>query len=470
MWLLVAAATSEAQQQPYGESTGAPGQTSFAPVPAFRSQQSYLDVLAGVAYSDNVTMSPGEKVGDTLGVVGLDVDYTRHGNLDLDVRGVVDWVDYLKHTYPGTAFGTLNGTAMWGQSTDTLQWLAADTFGQAALNPFAAQVPTNIENINYATTGPYLNFALDARDRLSLNALYSNLTYEKSPETSNIYSGGAQLSHLLSSASSIALVANARYTELSGEGSFTEASTDTYNIHSAYLQYTSAIARTKLSASVGYTSLDFGSDKTSTPYLSMQLDRRISYDSTVYLRASNGYSNTGQSLQDNFGSTSSEVSGPTGESLAVATQNPFKESVGALGYRFDRDRTEFSLTASTIAQRYEAVTRFNQNEYVLSSELERHLSPTMSANISAQVNRVHFESEDAGFTDVMASAGVTKHFRRTSLIIRYDRYQRAGNGSLPPAVQTSTPGPAGEPPLVSLNDNRIGVYVSYDVLGHKQRL
>jgi hypothetical protein len=144
--------------------------------------------------------------------------------------------------------------------------------------------------------------------------------------------------------------------------------------------------------------------------------------------------------------------------------------VGAVGYRFDRDRTAFSLTASTIAQRYEAVTRFNQNEYVLSSELERHLSPTMSANISAQVNRVHFESADAGFTDVMASAGVTKHFRRASLIIRYDRYQRAGNGSLPLAVQTSTPGPAGEPPPVSLNDNRIGVYVSYDVLGHKQRL
>src|ERR1700728_749464 len=113
MWLLVAAATCEAQQQPYGESTGAPGQTSFAPVPAFRSQQSYIDVLAGVAYSDNVTMSPGEKVGDTLGVVGLDVDYTRHGNLDLDVRGVVDWGAYLKHTYPGTPLGRPTGPRLW---------------------------------------------------------------------------------------------------------------------------------------------------------------------------------------------------------------------------------------------------------------------------------------------------------------------------------------------------------------------
>ena len=82
---------------------------------------------------------------------------------------------------------------------------------------------------------------------------------------------------------------------------------------------------------------------------------------------------------------------------------------------------------------------------------------------------MHFESADAGFTDAMASAGVTKHFRRSRLIIRYDRYQRAGNGSLPPAVQTPTPGPAGEPPSPSYNDNRIGVYLSYDVVGHKER-
>jgi hypothetical protein len=469
MLLLVAAATCEAQQQPYGEGAGAPGQTSFAPAPAFRSQQSYIDVLAGAAYSDNVTLTPGDKVGDTLGIVGLDVDYTRHGKLDLDVRGEVEWVDYLKHTYPGTAFGTLNGKAMWGQSTDTLQWLAADTFGQASIDPYAAQVPTNIENINYVTTGPYLNFPLGADDRLSLNGQYSNLTYQKSPESSNIYSGGTELSHLLSSASSIALVANDRHTELSGRDNFTGASTDTYDTRSAYLQYTSAIARTKLNAAAGYTSLNFGSDKTSTPYFSMQLDRRISYVSTVYLRASNGYSNTGQSLQDNFGSTPSEVSGPTGESLAAATQNPFKESTAALGYQFERNRTTFSLTASAIAQRYEGVRAYSQNQYVLAWNLERRVTPTMSANVSAQVTRVHFESADAGFTDAMASAGVTKHFRRSRLIIRYDRYQRIGNGALPVVAETPTPGPAGEPSSPSYNDNRIGVYLSYDVLGQKDR-
>jgi hypothetical protein len=365
--------------------------------------------------------------------------------------------------------GTLNGKAMWGQSTDTLQWLAADTFGQAAINPYAAQVPTNLENINYVTTGPYVNFPLGANDRLSLNGQYSNLTYEKSPESSNIYSGGAELSHLLSSASSIALVANERHTELSGRDNFTEASTDTYDTRSAYLQYTSAFARTKLNAAAGYTSLDFGSDRTSTPYLSMQLDRRISYVSTVYLRASNGYSNTGQSLQDNFGSTPSEVSGPTGESLAAATQNPFKESMVAVGYQFERNRTSMSLTASAIAQRYEGVREFSQNQYVLSWNLERRVTPTMSANVSAQATRLHFESADAGFTDAMASAGVTKHFRRSRLIIRYDRYQRIGNGALPVVAETPTPGPAGEPPSPSYSDNRIGVYLSYDVLGQKDR-
>jgi len=93
----------------------------------------------------------------------------------------------------------------------------------------------------------------------------------------------------------------------------------------------------------------------------------------------------------------------------------------------------------------------------------------MSANVSAQVTRVHFESADAGFTDAMASAGVTKHFRRSRLIIRYDRYQRIGNGALPVVAETPTPGPAGEPPSPSYSDNRIGVYLSYDVLGQKDR-
>jgi hypothetical protein len=461
MLLLVAAATCEAQS-PYG---GA-GLTSFAPAPAFRSQESYLDVIAGVAYADNITMTAGEKVGEALGVVGLDVDYTRHGELDLDVHGVLDWVDYLEHTYPATAFGTLKGRALWGQSTDTLQWLAADTFGQAAVDPFAAQVPTNIENVNYVTTGPYVNFPLGLRDRLTLEGQYSNLTYEKLPNSSNIYSGGAQLSHLLSPASSIALNANAVHVELSGEASFTGASTGTYDERLADLQYASEIGRTSLTAAAGYQSLDFGSRKSSTPYLSMQLDRRISYDSTVYVRASNGYSNTGQSLQNGFADTGSEVSGPTGEGLGVATQNPFKESMVGGGLRFERNRTTFSLYASAVNERYEAVGAFNENEYVLSSQLSRHLTPTVSANVSAQLVRVHFESADADFTDVLASAGVTKSFRRARLIIRYDRYQRTGNGAPPAAAET--PEPAGQTPLASFSDNRIGVYVSYDVLGQKR--
>ncbi|MGH8211338.1 MAG: hypothetical protein ACREU6_17430, partial [Steroidobacteraceae bacterium] len=183
-------------------------QQAYAPLPAFRSQQGYLEVHSGVSYTDNVLLASGAsgKVGDTLFVNGFAVDYARQGSkLDLDAQGSLDWVEYLKHTYGGTAYGTVNGSALWGHPTDLLQWVVRDTFGQLAADPLAPATPTNLENVNYLTSGPTLNFGFGSDLRLSLYGLYSRTTYQRSPFDSYGVTEGASFAHALSASTSVSL-------------------------------------------------------------------------------------------------------------------------------------------------------------------------------------------------------------------------------------------------------------------------
>jgi hypothetical protein len=419
-------------------------QSAYAPAGAFRSPVDYLQVHTGLIYTDNVLQTVVDKKGEALASAGFDVDYTHKGpRFEFDSRGAINWVEYLEHTYAGIASGALNAKALAGSSDDRLQWAAWETFGQLDTDPLAAPNPVNVENVNYLTTGPLLNFPLGQSNRLSLRGLYSNSHYQKSPYDSNSFDVGASLSHAVSTSSSISLDGDARRTDFRDPLVATD-----YEIRSAFLGYTATIARARFSAEAGYTTLHLHGTSSGSPLMSLGLERRISLSSTIRLQGQVGYSADTESIRTAAGLTTPGVA-----FADASTPSPIKQETGSLGWEFARPRTTVSIFSAITRQRYARQASLDQRNLLLELLVTRRLGPTMTAMLSAQRLTRRYSNLGADVTQTALIAGLSKTFTRMGLSLRYQKFHRGGSSSNSAMVGV-------------YDENRVGLYVTYDLLGH----
>ncbi|MGH8210388.1 MAG: hypothetical protein ACREU6_12520, partial [Steroidobacteraceae bacterium] len=223
-----------------------------------------------------------------------------------------------------------------------------------------------------------------------------------------------------------------------------------YDVNSGFVRYDTAIARTRLSVDAGYASLHFGSTTSGGPLLTLQLDRRISYASTVYVRAQSEFSTAAESLRPGIGTVAA-----IGAFAYAAAAAPFKQRTAELGWFFEKGRTTFSLLASLEQQRYEEQsTTLNNNGTFLEAALGRQLTPTVSAGLSIRRGSQRYQNLDADLVETTLGASLEKRFNRLGLSLRYNWHHRTTSGTSSPL-------------LGDYDENRIGVYASYDLLGHR---
>jgi hypothetical protein len=446
-WVVLAVmgvTVSQAQVAVPGAGTGGADQASFTPTAGFRSQTGYAEVHAGLAHSDNVTLVPADKVQDTIGSVGLGVDYAcATGALSLDARGVLDWNQYFHHTYNGTAYGSLNGTAIAGTRDSPFQWTLQDTFSQLNSNPLAAATPNNVENVNYLTTGPTLNLAFGTASRLSLYGLYSDTSYQKSPFDSHRVTGGFSLSDALSAASRVALNGSTSHTVFQNEA----VSGLPYDQRSLYLSYNAAGQRTRLELDGGYNDLRRNGLTSGGPLIGLQLDRRISYESSVFVRARSQYSSTMDSLRADLGGTGLSTPGLSSAFPGTATPDVYKDESGALGWNLTGVRTTLSLLASLDRQRYSAQTSLDGRVTTYEATIARKLTPATSLTLDARRWSDHYENISADIAETVFTLGVSHTLDRLSLSGDYVWHRRSTSGN--------------SPFLNDFDENRIEVRVSY---------
>jgi hypothetical protein len=426
-----------------GAQTGQAPTSQLEPTEPFRSRESYLQLHAGVTYTDNVRQSGDNPKGEMLASEGVAVDYTHQGSrFYFDSLGALKWIEYLEHTYDGTASGILNAKALFGTSEDVLQWAAFETFGQLERDPFAAPTPLNTENVNYFTTGPTLNFE-SGQNRLSVRGFYSRTDYQRSPYDSNGHDVGASLSHALSESSSMGVTADSRHTHFR----YPLVASD-YDVRSAFLSYTATVTRTRLTAETGYTILHYRDANPGSPLVSLGLDRRISSFSTIYLLARVGYATDVESIRTSAGLTTPSVA-----FAAASSPNPQRQESVSLGWNLERARTTVSLFGSLARQKYRNQSVLDHDNVLLQLLLLRRLSPTVSAILSVQHQTNRYTRADTDTTQTDLSTGISKTFYRLGLSLRYDHFHRGGSSS-------------GGAPIVVYHENRFGLYLTYDLLGH----
>lgn len=459
MVLLAAAFGARAQQMPGMGGFG--GGAGFG-APAPGTGPGFLDLDAGLAYTDNARFGAANKTSDEIAMAGVDVNYIQPegGMLDMRARGNVDWVQYLHHTFAGEPYGALNADAIWGRPTNMVQWLAHETFGESLANPLAAPTLGNLEYTNHITTGPSLNFNFGASDRLSVHALYSNSTFQRSSYGSNSYDGGAVFMHALSAATSVSINADATKTQFSNR-----TTAPTYETRSASAGYQTNLLRTELTARAGYTEQNYSGAYRGAPSFELRLSHQLSAFSSVYLNGQSGYSTLGQSMGANLGA-------PAGASVlagmlpGTSSAAPFKNDLASVGWNFERARTGISLTASMGRQHYEALppgyasvqtstnfSRLTNKNY--SATLSRQLRPSLSLTLSGFLSDRRVDNLDASTRETMFDLSLAKRFSRTGIKFYIRRIRQTASGAYS-GLDAGT-----------FAANMVGLAVTYDLVGQR---
>lgn len=418
----------------------------------------YIDVLAGLAYTDNALLTNSQKISDGIATAGLNADYIRRGRLSLNLLGNVQRLQYLRSSFSGSFLGQFNGSAIWGRQSDPLQWQLQDTFGEASSDPLAGLTPQNLETINNVSTGPFVNLHFGLNDRLTLFGAYSRITYQRSPYDSQTYQGGAEFSHSMSGASSLTLQASDAHTSYIDratlQGQLGE-SIPNYDIRQLSLTYNGEFARTTILLRAGYDELVYAAGgRHGQPLYAIELTRRVSPYSEVYLHAQSAFTAQGASASSPQSLSSLQTGSLLNASFAVA--QPYNVRSGSLGWNFRRARTRLSLHGSISQTLFDQAGVSKQYNYLQESAgltLGRQVRPTVTAQLRAQIYKENYTNLQAATRRVLVELSVSKHFARAAVSFYVQRIQQSGSTGNSSFL-------AG-----NFNDNRIGIYFTYDLFG-----
>jgi hypothetical protein len=294
-------------------------------------------VDVGVGETDNVTLVTTDKVSQTIATA--DADFTlkqQTGVFDDNLKGQFAYFDYLQHAYNSLLVGRFDGVADYSLIPQRLIWSVQDNYGEASLDPFAAQTPANLQYVNSFSTGPELDFRPGGATFLQLIARYERAQYQTSPLDSNRFLASFEWGVPLSPRSTVAFNANSERVLFENTGVNSD-----FDLSSAYASYEIHGARTDLTARLGLTRVDQQGTAASGGLANFELDRRVSLATTLSLSA-------GRDLTDALASFSNLQPGASGgitTAQAAVSSSVYTLSYAQLAWRFARNRTIVGLSA-----------------------------------------------------------------------------------------------------------------------------
>jgi hypothetical protein len=325
--LCVLASASKADPPAFGTDTSA---TSS------RADTLVYGVDVGVAESDNVTLVSTNKISQTIGVVDTDFDINQQSRLlDVDAKGNFSYLNYLQGAYSNQLIGRFDGTAQLALIPDRLVWVVKDDFGQAAVDPYTPVTPSNLEDINYLSTGPDFALRFGASSFLNMSARYARTDYQTSPYNSNRLLGDLAWGYQLSAQSSVSLNGETERVLFAN----TVVNRD-FDRSSGFLRYEVKGARTDLSADLGATAISqYGT--TTRPLAKVSLARKLSAAANLTLAA-------GRDLTDastSFSGLQGGAIGLVGTAPAAQTSDNYTHSYASALWQYERNRTLIALSA-----------------------------------------------------------------------------------------------------------------------------
>ena len=382
----------------------------------------------GVAESDNVTLVSTDKVSQTMAVADADFDYKKISRrLDVDAKGNFTYLDYLQGAYGSQLIGRFDGMAHLAIIPERIVWVLQDDFGQGALDAFTPVTPTNLENINYVSTGPDFALRFGANSYLNVSARYARAQYATSPFNSNRLLGNLAWGLQLSARSSVSL--NGDTERAMFENTVLNSDFDRTN---AFGRYEVHGARTDLSADLGATTIRQNGASTSGGLAKVDLTRKLS--AAASLTASLGRALTDASTS--FSSLQSGAIGVVGTAPAAQTSNNYTSNYASAGWQYERNRTTISLSGRWEKALYERVSVLDNTRSGAEFKVARRLTRALTAEVLGRYYKTDYahsfvaaQGGTSRFDDESVIAGLTwRHGRGLEVKLRCEHSARLTTG------------------------------------------
>jgi hypothetical protein len=385
-------------------------------------------VDVGVAESDNVTLVSTDKVSQTMAVADADFDYKKVSRrLDVDAKGNFSFLDYLQGAYGSQVIGRFDGIAHVAIIPERIVWVLQDDFGQAALDPFTPVTPTNLENVNYVSTGPDFALRFGANSYVNVTARYARAQYATSPFNSNRLVGTLAWGLQLSARSSVSLngdtervmfqntVLNSDFDRSSGFGR--------YEVHGV---------RTDLSADLGATSIRQNGSSTSGGLARVELARKLS--AAAKLTVSVGRDLTDASTS--FSNLQSGAIGVVGTAPAAQTSNNYTSNYASAGWDYQRYRTTIRVSGRWEKDLYGGQPLLDYTRSGAEFRVERKLTRVLTAEVLGRYYKTDYvhglaasQSGTPSFDDESVAAALTwRHGRGLEVKLRCEHSARLTTG------------------------------------------
>jgi Putative beta-barrel porin 2 len=415
---------------------GGPGATGLTALPAAYTN---YGVSAGLGESDNVNLSPTHPKAQTLAAANLFFDLIRSGSrLDLTAIGNFSDTDYLEGAYSNQVLGRFDGLANVTLLEHHLKWLVRDDYGDSQIDVLQSLTPLNLQRINVFSTGPDLTLEPTLSTFVEVQGLYSRNTWEDSPFSGNTETGTATVGDQLSPAASLSLVAEVQ------QQRFDDSSVNTdYQVHEYYGHYAARAARTRLDLQAGVAQANDSGSWTSSPLVRLSVSRNVSPFSTLSLAGGRDFSNAAGSFASLAGGVTSGI--PVG--AGTQTAGNAVHTYGNLTWGYRRLRTSVNLIGGWERRDYDVQSKFNFALTDIGLTVRRELTPQLSANITATLDRAQYDNQ--GFTNNYGTAGAGVIYRPGTWVVIYGRYDHQFRNS------------SGLARDLGYDENRIFVMVGY---------
>lgn len=249
------------------------------------------DYTVGVQaeYTDNITLTDTNTEDEVpLSLLGGVLLEHAAAELDVNVRGLVDYRNYLQDTYDNETLGSLSAAAEWRPMPGLLHLVVEDYFTQTAINTAAPETPDNRVNANAFTIGPDLFFRLAPATTLEAQVRRSEYYFEDTVADSSRNSIGAGLVRAIRPQLSVS--ANVGYED----AEFSENSRNDFSKFDYFARADLERGRTELTVDAGMSDIDRAVADDVDGFLGrLMLGRQIRTNARVDLELSSQYTDSG---------------------------------------------------------------------------------------------------------------------------------------------------------------------------------
>jgi hypothetical protein len=383
--------------------------TGLTPLPA---EFTNYGLSAGLGETDNVNLSPTHPKTQTLSSVNAFFDFIRSGShLDLNAVGNFGDTDYLEGAYSNQVLGRFDGLADLTAWDHHFKWLVRDDYGDQQIDVLQSLTPVNLQRVNVFSTGPDLTLQPTTTSFVELEGIYSRNSWQDSPFSGNTVSGTATVGHQISPTSTISLVGQIEEERFDN----TTVNAD-YQVREFYGHYALDITRTRLDLQAGVAQANDRGPWSTTPLVRVSASRSVSPFSTLSVAGGRDYTNAMGSFASLAGGTTGGI--PVG--AATQTTGNALHTYGDVTGEYRRQRTSISLTAEWQRNNYDVQSKFNYVSSDLALSLRRQITPRLSADVMATVDRSQYGNQ--GFTNDYGTVGTGLIYRPGTWFVIYGRY------------------------------------------------